>query len=151
MPPVRHTTGRGRSSYIAAVRPAVAKPTGAAMTSQYWKLPLNAQEIVGEVKWAANGVSLEVKGPQTLVVESLVQGPGTLLLHLVNYDVERRPSVENVEVTVRLPHGKTAAGGRLYSPDSASSPTLTLVTKGDLVTFTVPRTRTYSIAKIELQ
>jgi hypothetical protein len=92
--PIRHTAGRGRSVYIAAVRPAIEKPLGAAMSSQYWKFPLNAQEIVSEVKWAANGMSLEVKGPATLVVEPLVQGSGTLLLHLLNYDVERRPSVE---------------------------------------------------------
>jgi hypothetical protein len=121
------------------------------MSSQYWRLPLNAQEILSEVKWAANGVSLEVKGPATLVVEPLVQGSGALLLHLLNYDVERRPSVENVKISVRLPQGKTAASVRLYSPDTASSPTLAHASKGEWVVFTVPRLRTYSIAKIELR
>src|SRR5207253_3837682 len=99
--------------------------------SQYWKLPVNAGEIVSEVKWAANGVSLEVKAPATLAVEPLVQGSDTLLVHLVNYDVERRPSVENVEVSVRLPQGKKAASVRLYSPDIAQSPTLTHASKGE--------------------
>jgi len=143
--------GHGRSVYIATVKPAIEKPTGVAMTSQYWKLPLNAAEIVSEVKWAANGVSLEVKAPATLVAEPLVQGSGTLLLHLLNYDVERRPSVENVEISVRLPQGKAASSVRLYSPDAAPSPTLAHASKGEWVIFTVPRVSTYSIAKIALR
>ena len=151
MPPVRHTTGRGRSVYIASVRPAIQKPSGEAMTSPYWKLPLNAQEIVSEVKWAANVVSLDVKGPATLVVEPLTQGSSALLLHLLNYDVERRPSIENVEISVRLPQGKTAASVRLYSPDIPEAPALAHASKGAWLLFTVPRLQTYSIAKIELQ
>ena len=139
--PIRRASGEGRSVYIAAVKAAVEKPSGTAMSSQYWKLPLNALEIVNEVKWAAKGVSLEVKSPATLVVEPQVQGSGTLLVHLLNYDVERRPSVENVEVSVRLPQGKTAASVRLYSPDAAVSPVLAQARKGEWVAFTVP-TRT---------
>jgi hypothetical protein len=151
MAPIRRTAGRGRTVYIAAVRPAIDKPAGAAMTSIYWKLPVNAAEIISEVKWAANGVSLDVKAPPTVVVEPLMQDSGALLLHILNYDVERRPSVAGMEISARLPHGKTAASVRLYSPDSAAQPTLGHTSKGEWVTFIVPRVQTYSVAKIELK
>jgi hypothetical protein len=149
MQPIRHTLGNGHTVYIAAVKPAIEKPAGAVMTSQYWKLPLNAAEIANEVKWAADGGSLDVKGPQTLVVEPLRQGSGTILVHMLNYDAERRPA-QNVEISILLPDGNKAAGIRVYSPDDAAPHTLTHTSKSGWITFLVPRVHTYSIAKIEL-
>ena len=145
----RRNSGQGRCAYLPSVKPAVQKPAGASMTSQYWKLPLNWQEIIEAVKWAATGVSLEVKGPRTLVVEALEQEPGNrLLVHLLNYDDARHPSVENIAVSVRVPQGKTVRAVRLMSPDSAATPALPHTTSGDSVAFTVPRVRTYSIAVV---
>ena len=150
--PVRRNVGRGRSVYIPAVRPAIRKPPGVSLTSQYWKLPLNWQQVVDDVKWAANGVSLQVKGPLTLVAEPQEQtSTGRVLVHLLNYDDARHPSVENVEVSVRVPEGKTVERVRLYSPDSATSPVLNHTVTGGAVTFTVPRIRTYSIAAVEVK
>jgi hypothetical protein len=151
VPPIRRSAGHGRCVYLAAIRPAMAKPSGAAMTSQYWKLPLNTAEIVGEIRWAANGASLEVKGPATLVVEPRMQDSGTLLLHILNYDVERRPSLQNVEISTRLPKGRMAASVRLYSPDGGGPSPLAYTTKADWLTCAVPRVHTYSILRIELK
>ncbi len=146
---LRHNFGKGRSAYLPSVKPAIEKRPGAAMTSEYWKLPVNWQEIVNDVKWAANGVSLEVKGPLTLVVEPEEQSPGNrLLVHFVNYDDVRHPSVDNVEVSVRVPRGKTVRSVKLMSPDGGTSPTLAHTMSGDKVVFTVPHIRTYSIAVI---
>ena len=149
--PVRRNFGRGRSAYIPQVRPAVAKPAGAAMTSEYWKLPVNWQQIVDEVRWAANGFSLEVKGPPALVAEPLDQpGTGRVLIHLINYD-ERRPAPENIAVSLRIPAGKTVRAVRLASPDAAGTPTLAHTVTGGRAAFTVPRVRTYSVAIVELR
>jgi hypothetical protein len=149
---VRHAAGKGRSVYIPAVTPAMEKPSGAAMTSQYWKLPLNQQEILNAVRWAADGLTLEVKGPSTLVAEPQVQeGEGRLLVHLLNYDTERHPLVQGVEVQVRVPAGKKVQAIKLNSPDSAESPALAHTEKGEWTIFTVPAIRTYSIAAIELR
>ena len=131
------------------------------MTSEYWKLPVNSQQIVDEVRWAAtgvplDGVSLDIRGPSTLVAESLEQpSTGRLLVHLLNYDVERHPSIENVQVSLKLPPNKTVRAVQLVSPDVASDVTSTLsavvtASKGTAV-FTVPRIRTYTIAVVELQ
>ncbi len=151
-PPVRHGVGRGRSSYIAVVRPAVAKPAGAPMISAYWKLPLNAQQIVDEVRWAARGVSLDVKGPATLVAEPLEQPEtGRLLIHLLNYDVARRPVVENVPVAITIPAGKRVRSVRVVSPDMATSPVLTATSRNGTAAFVVPQIATYSIAVVEMQ
>jgi hypothetical protein len=148
-PPVRRTVGSGRSSYIAAVRPAMAKPSGASMTSQYWKLPLNGSEIVDEVRWAARETSLRVKGPDTLVVEAVEQeGTGRLLVHLLNYN-DARGAVENVEVGLKAPDGMRVAGVRLLSPDGGTQGVLTHSVESGLVVFTVPRVQTYSVVAVD--
>ena len=122
------------------------------MTSEYWKLPVNAQQIVDEIRWAANGVSLEIKGPSTLVAEPLEQPrTGRLLVHLLNYDVERHPSIENVQVSLKLPSNKTARAVQLLSPDAASTDSAVAASSKGAVSFTVPRIRTYTIAVVELQ
>jgi len=148
---VRKTAGSGRSTYIPIVKSAKAKPAGAAMTSQYWKLPLNAQEILNEIKWAADGLSLEVKGPQTLIAEQHIQDGGKLLVHLLNYDAERHTSVDNVEVSVQLPHGKAVAGIRMLSPDTKTALDLKPVLNQEWVRFTVPAVQTYSVAVIQFR
>ena len=122
------------------------------MTSEYWKLPLNWEQIVEEVRWAADGVSLSVKGPLSLVAEPLEQeGTGRVLVHLLNYEVERRPSLENVEVSVKIPQGKTLRTVRLFSPDAATSPTISSKNANGMTVFTVPRIGTYTIAVLDVQ
>lgn len=150
--PVRHSFGRGRSVYIADVHPAIQKPAGAAMTSEYWKLPMNSQQIVDAIRWAANGVSLEVRGPATLVAEPLDQlATGRVLVHLLNYDDERHPSIENIQVSLTLPAGKTIRAVRLLSPDVATTTSVPVDLSKGVASFTVPRIRTYTIAVLDLQ
>jgi hypothetical protein len=150
--PVRHTFGHGRSSYIAAVRPSIPKPPGAPMISEYWKLPVNAQQIVDEVRWAANGVSLEVNGPSTLVAEPLEQPTtGRMMVHLVNYDVERHPSIDNVRVSLKLPENKSARSVHLFSPDAVTTVDAIVIASKGMAVFTVPHIQTYTIAVLDLQ
>ncbi len=148
---VRHTAGRGRAVYLPSIEPVVQKPSGAPMTSEYWKLPRNWREFIDDVEWAAKGFSLVVKGPPTLVVEPLEQNGSRLLVHLLNYDWERSASVENVEVSVRVPAGKSVRGVRLLSPDAASSPTLPVNMTGEFAAFHVPRLGIYSVAVVDLE
>jgi hypothetical protein len=150
--PVRHTFGRGRSSYIASVRPTIPKPAAAPMISEYWKLPVNSQQIVNEIRWAAGGVSLDVKGPATLVAELLEQpNTGRLLVHLLNYDVERHPSIENVQVSLRLPRDKSARTVHLVSPDATGAVNAVVTSAKGIATFTVPHIHTYTIAVVDVQ
>ena len=77
------------------------------MTSAFWKLPLNAEELVDSVHWAGGGSELLVSNASsTTVLEVLEQKEsGALLLHMINYDSEVTPSLENVEISLRIPDG----------------------------------------------
>jgi hypothetical protein len=151
--PVRNRVGRGRASYISSVKPAVAKPAAAAMTSQYWKLPQNWQEIVTEVKWAAGGeFAMEAKAPLNVAAELTEQkDQGRWLVHLLNYDAERNPNVPPIEVSLRLPPGKMVARVSIVSPDREGiiSPQIR-ATEGRAI-FVVPALQTYSVAVVQLR
>jgi len=150
--PVRHSFGFGRSVYISDVHPALPKPGGVAMTSAYWKLPVNAQSIVDEVRWAARGVSQEIKGPPALVAEIQEQSTtGRWLLHLLNYDADRHSSIDNVPVSLKLPPNKSVRAVHLLSPDTAQTGEAMITISPGAVSFTVPHIRTYTIAVLDLQ
>jgi hypothetical protein len=151
--PVRNQVGKGRAVYVAQVRPAIEKPPSVQMNSQYWKLPLNWQDLIAEVKWAAGGeLSLETKAPETVTAELLEQkNSGRLMVHLLNYDVERRPTVNNIEVSLQLPDGKTVKQVAVISPDEVAVLSLPHVVKDARVRFTLPKLVTYSIVVVTLQ
>ncbi len=151
--PVRNQVGRGRIVYLPEIKPAIAKPLGARMTSEYWKLPLNAKEIVDSVRWAAGGnFALEVNAPATVAVEPMQRQAGNeLLVHLVNYDVARVPSVSNIGVSLRLPQNGRVDTVTLLSPDRADTPSLAYKVQDGRVEFTVPRLATYDLAVVRLR
>lgn len=122
------------------------------MTSQYWKLPENAKDLIDAVQWAAGArMSLEVKAPPNVVAELMEQKPaGELLIHLVNYGRVKTPSVSNIEVSVRIPQGKKASKVTLMSPDGGEDRQVNFVAKEDRITFTVPRLQTYTLALVTL-
>lgn len=153
IPAARKQAGRGRAAYIPEVRPAIEKPSGARMTSQYWKLPLNAAELVDTVKWAAGGqFSLEVAGaPPTVVAELMRQKTGKLLVHLINYDVARTPVLRNIRLTVQLPPAARVHSVDLITPDEDGAQNPRYEVTGGRVTFTVPRIVTYRLATIQLE
>jgi hypothetical protein len=135
------------------VKAAVAKPATAAMTSQYWKLPQNWQELVAEVKWTAGGeLAMEVKAPLTVTAELTEQkDQGRWLVHLLNYDRERNPSVANIEVSLRLPPGKHVAQISILSPDADGGvPAEVRASEGRAI-FAVPLLKTYTVAVIQLR
>ena len=66
---------------------------GEAMTSLFWKLPKNTDELIESFKWAAGGaLSLEVKAPGTVTTNLLKQrNSGALQIRLDNYNVAGNP------------------------------------------------------------
>ena len=134
----RRQAGRGRAAYIPEVKAAIQKPSGARMTSQYWKLPLNAAELVEAVRWAAGGqFSLEVAGaPPTVVAELMRQKADRLLVHLVNYDVARTPVLRNIRLTVQLPPAARVRSVDTITPDEDGADSPRFEVAGGRVTFT---------------
>jgi len=152
--PVRNSIGGGRVVYLAEVKPAIEKPAGVPMTSEYWKLPVNWEELVSSVKWAAGGkLSLEVRAPLTLVAELTQQRGGhELLLHLINYQRASTPRVRDIQATLQIPAGRRVSGLTLLSPDenrSALSPRYAV--HDQRMSFTVPELETYAVAVIKME
>jgi hypothetical protein len=152
--PVQTHRGRGRVSYVAAVKPAIDKPPGARMTSQYWKLPLNWKELVDQVRWAAEGrFTLEVEVPETLavVVEQQKQVESNRqLVHLLNYAAPRGATVNDVRVEIELPQGKVVRQVRLLTPDGEGGAPVPCEVTNSRARFSVPRLDTYTLAVLEV-
>jgi hypothetical protein len=151
--PVKRQFGQGRVVYIPDVKPAIQKPATVRMTSQYWKLPLNSRELIDGVHWAAGGrLSLEVTAPSTVVSELVEQKEkNKMIVHLLNYDVARIPSVSNIAVNLKIPDGRKVVSVSLLSPDGGAEIHLASMPMDGGVRFAVPRLRTYSLAIIQLK
>ena len=123
------------------------------MRSHYWKLPRNWEELVAEVKWAAGGsLSLEVKAPLTVTAELAEQKDrNRLLVHLLNYDCERNPTVANIEVSLRLPPGKQVTSVTILSPDAEHAMPASVRSGDGRAVFAIPLLRTYSAAVVTLR
>jgi hypothetical protein len=149
---VRNQFGAGRVAYVPEVKAAIEKPPAVRMTSQYWKLPTNWQELIEAIRWAAGGqLPVEVKAPLTVVAEVTEQSQeDKLLVHLLNYDVARVPRVTNIAVDLKLPESKSVNEVSLLTPDGPGIPNLPFTSKNGRVAFTVPQLATYSLTVIRL-
>jgi hypothetical protein len=152
MAPKNININGGRVVYLPEIKPERSKPSGAAMTSQYWKLPINEKEIVESVRWAAgNKLSSEIKAPEFVTAElKQRQDKSGLMLHLVNYNSEKEVLVKNIEVNLGIPAGKKPGRINIFSPDSIESRPLEYKVSQDRIIFTVPQLQTYDLVVIEL-
>ncbi len=150
---IRRQVGQGRVAYIPQVKPAIPKPPTERMTSQYWKLPVNWRELIEAVRWAAGGrLSLQATAAPTVVTELVEQKEkDKLIVHLLNYDVAKSPSVQNIAMDLRIPEGKKVAKVSLISPDEDNTLSLPYLPKNGGVSFTIPRLKTYCLAIVKLQ
>ena len=154
MPPMQKRVGRGRVSYIAAVNAAIQKPPGARMTRQYWKLPLNWEEMIEQVRWAAGGkFSLEVEAPETLALVAEQQeqlGRERKVVHLLNYSAPQGKIVSAINIEVELPEGKAVRQITLLTPDRKNRMTISGQMTGGRARFTVPHVESYTLAVLDL-
>jgi len=151
--PMRNLIGRGRVVYVPEVKPATEKPPTAPMTSQYWQLPVNWEELAAAVRWAAgDDLSLEVKAPLTVAAELMEQRKSNkLLVHLLNYDVQRFPIVSNIEIILKIPDGRKVEEISLLSPDEEKAQPATYAVKNKRIVVNVPHLKTYSLILVRLQ
>jgi hypothetical protein len=151
--PVRDEAGQGRAAYLPAIRPAVPKPPSVSMTANYWKLPVNSQELISAVQWAAGGrLSMDVNAPPTVTAELLEQkDKQRLMVHLINYAAERTAAIAKIDVRLRLPEGRQVSEVSLLSPDEDGVHKLRAGVKAGDLLFTVPRLQTYSVAVVQLR
>ncbi|MEA1997340.1 MAG: beta-galactosidase trimerization domain-containing protein [Gemmatimonadota bacterium] len=151
--PVKNSFGRGRVVYLPEVKPAVKKPPTASMLSHYWKLPLNQEEIIEAVEWAAGGeLSLNVDAPETVTIEiTEKKDRSCVMLHLLNYDSGHGSVIKNIRVSLEIPDGKSVASIIDLSPDNDGFDKVDFTTEGKRVLFKIPELDTYEIAVINLR
>lgn len=153
---MRNLVGKGRVSYVPAIKPAIRRPPAVRMTFDYWKLPLNWEDLIEPVRWAAGGkFSLEVEAPETpaVVAEHAQQvGRNRRLVHLLNYDSSRGATVSDVKVDVELPRGTQVRQVMLLTPDGdEGATTVPSRLENGRARFTVPHLKNYAMAVIDVE
>jgi hypothetical protein len=153
VPALRKEFGKGRVVYFPGVEFDGALPEPEpylTISNRFWKRPKNWAEIVEGVRWAAqDDIPVRVDGPEYLVA-NLVEQPEQQrrLLHLMNYSAKNVPVLESVEVKCRLPQGRTAREIRVLSPYEEEPRKLDFSTGGAVISFAVPRIKTYAVAVV---
>ena len=120
------------------------------ISRHFWKRPQNWADLVDAIRWAAQGdIPLEVMGPDFLVA-NLIEQPETRkrLVHLVNYNPQMVPIIENIEVLCAVPAGQAPAGVNWLTPDSNAAVSLDFRTQGQYARFAIPKLNTYGVAVI---
>ncbi len=147
-PATRRSVGQGRVAYLSEVRPAIEKPPAGPMSSRFWKLPLNADELASAIGWAGTA-AVSVEAPSIVTVSFLAQpARDAFLLHLINYDAERTPEIRNVKVSTRLPGARKSRRARLYSPDAPEVAALPVSARNGRLEFALPQLETYAIVEL---
>ena len=155
----RRTFGEGRVAYIPAVQPCVDESVLKPRWTEYWKFPMeywtlprNADALVDAIRWASNErMSLETNTPDTVVIELLEQkDPARVLLHMINYDHQRTPLLEDIQVALRLPAERGVDSIFLLSPDREDRTPLQCDVESSRASFTVPRLEMYNLVVLEL-
>lgn len=152
LPIQKNQAGKGRVVYIPEVQPSFPKPPSVAMTSRYWKLPVNWKKLVESVQWASgNSLSLNIEAPLSVTIElSEKKDKSALILHLVNFD-SKSPSVKNIKVEVQVPEGKKVSHVTVLTPDSRTDDILRFKESGTQAFFTVPNLSIYNMVVIKLE
>ncbi|TZF83645.1 hypothetical protein FW774_09215 [Pedobacter sp. BS3] len=152
IPVQKNQIGKGRVVYIPEVRAAVPKPTAAAMSGKYLKLPLNNQELIESVKWASgDNLSLYIDGPETVTMELTEKtDKSAMLLHLVNFNYQKS-AVQNIHVDVKVPAGKKVKQVMILSPDNTSENVIPFKENSNRATFTVPQLAVYDVVVMKLK
>jgi hypothetical protein len=152
IPIQKNQGGKGRVVYIPEVQPSIPKPPTVAMTSRYWKLPVNWKDLIESVQWASgNSLSLTIEAPLTVTMEfTQKEDKSALILHLLNFD-SRIPSVKNIKVDMQVPDGKRTSMITVLTPDGRSDEILRFKENGKRVEFTVPELSIYNLILMKLE
>jgi hypothetical protein len=151
--PSRKYFGKGRVVYFPGIEfdgPLPAPEPYFSIGREFWKRPKNWEEVVDAVYWAAQGeIPLQVSGPDFLVANLVEQSEKRRrLVHLVNYNTRKTPSIEAIDVKCAVPEGQAASDVRLYSADSDTPGKVDFRMQGRNALFTVPKLNAYCVVAV---
>lgn len=152
--PVRRQVGPGRVVYLPSVQFDGALPQPEpyfSVSNIFWKRPKNWREIIDSVQWAVGDeLPLVLDGPEFLVANCTQQArEKRFLVHLVNYDVLKTPSLTNLKVRVTLPNDKKARMVALYTVDASEVRPLEFTSGPSGTRFTIPEMRAYALVAVQ--
>lgn len=145
--------GRGRIVYIPSLQfdgPMPPNEPYFTIGKAFWKRPANWKQLVDGIAWTLQGsLPLTVSGPDYLVA-NLVEQPqkSRRFVHLVNFNFQNAPSIENVEIDCAAPEGKAISAVRVYSPEFDTGRDLPFRMSGSSASFTLPRMNTYCMVEV---
>jgi hypothetical protein len=149
IPIQKNLAGKGKVVYIPEVQPSIPKPPAEAMTSQYWKLPVNWKELIESVKWASGkNLSVSIEAPLTVTMELVrKEDQSAMILHLLNFDTRNTP-VKNIKVDIQVPAGKRVTQVTVLTPDGGKDEILQFKNEENRIVFIVPRLDVYNLIVI---
>jgi hypothetical protein len=168
--------GSGRVAYIPAIQTRrVADYTGVIGEEPYrfgteqWENPLNAADLLNAIRWAAGGMlAAEVDAPEGVAVELMTLpspagaaagdslpspagrgagGEGALLLHLLNYRLDK--PVPEAKIRLRLPVGKKITRASLLTYPAESEVEIPFSQMGVTLKASLPAFQQYALLILE--
>lgn len=153
-PPVERTFGKGRSIYLPQIVPSIAKrPEPGRRQPHRWGLPANHDVLRNALLSALRQKpTVETSSiASNYVTAELVSQPGQnrLVLHLLNYDHVRTPSLQNLHVGVTIPAGKKVQKIRAFSPDWAGASQELRWSGAQVASFEIPSLSVYTVVALD--
>jgi hypothetical protein len=151
--PQRKRFGKGRTVYLSAIEfdgPLPPDQPYFTLGMEFWKRPKNWQDIVDAVVWSAGEkLPVSIAAPD-FVAMNLVEHAAKRrrILHLVNYDTGKNPSIASIAIRCITPQGKPAAEVRFYSPDADTGKPVDFRMEGAEAVFTVPTLQVYGVITV---
>jgi hypothetical protein len=151
--PQRKTVSRGRTVYIPAIEFDGELPPDQpyfTLGPEFWKHPKNWRDMVDAISWAAGEkLPVSVTAPDFVAMNLLEQtAKRRRIIHLVNYDTEKNPTVANIVIRCAAPKGEPASAVRFYAPDADDGKPIDFRVEGAEAVFTVPVLQTYGVVTL---
>jgi hypothetical protein len=151
--PQRKTVGRGRTVYIPALefnQPAPPDQPYFTLGDEFWKRPKNWLNIVDAISWAAGErLPISVSAPDFVAMNLLEQTrKQRRIIHLVNYDADKNPSVANIAIRCATPEGSPATAVRFYGLDADGGRPVEFRVEGEDAVFTMPALQAYGVVTV---
>jgi hypothetical protein len=149
----RKEYGRGRVAYIPTIEFDGTKPEDQpyfTVGEEFWKRPRNWVELTDAVIWTAgNELPISVAGPDFVAMNLVEQtDKRRRIIHLVNFDAERNPSVQNVSIRCSGGKGESPTAVNFYSPDFEGGRSLDFRVQNLQAVFSVPTLNAYGVATV---
>jgi hypothetical protein len=151
--PQRKTFGSGRTVYLSAIEfdgPLPPDQPYFTLGTEFWRRPKNWQDIVDAVAWSAGeNLPVSVAAPDFVAMNLVEQATKRRrIIHLVNYDTGKNPSIANIPIRCITPQGKPATEVRFYAPDADTGKPVDFRMEGAEAVFTVPTLQAYGVITV---